>query len=137
MKKIQIACDPTNWDESTITVCGLQRNGRQALPVTTTARDLPEPWLTCWQGLVKTLRGVAPGEWAATFITAAISPATEDFPAAVVLTIHRRWDDATTAAPLSLRLEQPEAVAFFEFLTGDDEDGRFLQEPLSGGVLLR
>ena len=117
MKTLQIACVPADWDASTITAVGLTRNGRQALPITRTARQLPEPWLTCWHGLVETLRGVAPGEWAATFITAAIPPTTEESPAAVVLTIHRRWDDATTAEPLELVLGQPEAVAFFEYLT--------------------
>lgn len=117
MRTIQIACVPADWDASTITAVGLTRNGRRALPITRTARELPEPWLTCWHGLVETLRGVAPGEWAATFIEARLTPATEETPAAVSLTIHRRWDDATTAEPAYLRLEQPEAVAFFEFLT--------------------
>lgn len=117
MKTIQIACVPAAWDASTITAVGLTRNGRRALPVTRTARELPEPWLTCWHGLVETLRGVAPGEWAATFILARLVDAAGDAPAAVVLTIHRRWDDDTTAEPVELRLEQPEAVAFFEYLT--------------------
>ena len=95
----------------------LIRNGRQALPITRTARELPEPWLTCWHGLVETLRGVAPGEWAATFIQA------QSDGEAVSLTIHRRWDDATTAEPVELRLEQPEAVAFFEYLTTVSRNG--------------
>lgn len=111
MKTIQIACVPADWDASTITAVGLTRNGRQALPITRTARQLPEPWLTCWHGLVETLRGVAPGEWAATFILAACDGES------VGLTIHRRWDDATTAEPLELELDAPEAVAFFEYLT--------------------
>ncbi len=117
MKTIQIACVPADWDASTITAVGLTRNGRKALPVTRTARELPEPWLTVWHGLVDTLRGIAPGEWAATFIMARLVDAVGDAPAAVELTVHRRWDDGTTAEPVCLRLEQPEAVAFFEFLT--------------------
>ena len=111
MTTIQIACVPADWDASTITAVGLIRNGRQALPITRTARELPEPWLTCWHGLVETLRGVAPGEWAATFIQA------QSDGEAVGLTIHRRWDDATTAAPLKLLLSEPAAVNFFNYLT--------------------
>jgi len=117
METIQIACVPADWDASTITAIGLTRNGRQALPVTRTARQLPEPWLTCWPGLVETLRGVAPGEWAATYIEARLRAVDEESAAAVVLTVHRRWDDATTAEPLELVLDAPEAVAFFEYLT--------------------
>lgn len=122
MKKLQIACVPAEWDASTITAVGLSRNGRHALPVSTTARELPEPWLTVWHGLVATLRGVAPGEWAATFIAAQLvdvpadsAPVAEPEPA-VQLTIHRRWDDQTTAEPLMMQLEGA-AVEFFEYLT--------------------
>lgn len=117
MKTIQIACVPSDWDASTITTIGLTRNGRRALPVTRTARELPEPWLACWHGLVEVLRGVAPGEWAATFIMARLVEAAGDAPPTVVLTVQRRWDDGTTAEPVCLSLEQAEAVAFFEFLT--------------------
>lgn len=128
-KEIQIACVPDNWDASKITVTGLKRNGRAALPVTTTAQDLPEPWLAVWRGLVDTLKGVAPGEWAATFITAELItlPLPEDAPedaepqTAVALTIHRTWDDKTTAAPVQLTLADPAAVAFFNFLTTDEQ----------------
>lgn len=116
MKLIQIACVPAHWDDSTLTVLGLVRNGRRALPVTLTAGELPEPWLTVWHGLVDTLRGVAPGEWAATFIECQLAEDENGEPA-VELIIHRRWDDDTTAEPLPLLLDSPEAVAFFEFLT--------------------
>lgn len=122
MKTLQIACVPADWDASTITAVGLRRNGRQALPITTTARELPEPWLTIWHGLVENLLGVAPGEWAASYIEAQLvalpadATGTEPQPA-ISLTIHRRWDDDTTAEPLQLLLDSPEAVAFFEFLT--------------------
>lgn len=119
IKILQIACVPTDWDASSITAVGLRRNGRQALPITTTARELPEPWLSVWHGLVETLRGVAPGEWAATFIECTRETAENGEPA-VSLSIHRRWDDATTAEPLVMQLESPEAVAFFEFLTADE-----------------
>ena len=133
MKKgIQIACVPDNWDASKITVTGLKRNGRAALPVTITANELPEPWLTVWHGLVDTLKGVAPGEWAATYISAelielpipeeAYKENIEEVPEpqpAVELTIHRLWDDKTTAAPVALTLADPAAVAFFNFLTTD------------------
>ncbi len=121
MKTLQIACVHADWDASTLTAVGLRRNGRQALPVTTTARELPEPWLSVWHGLVDTLRGVAPGEWAASFIEAQLvampadATGTEPQPA-ISLTIHRRWDDNTTAEPLAMQLEG-EAVSFFEYLT--------------------
>lgn len=125
MKTLQIACVPADWDSSTLTAIGLTRNGRQALPITTTAHNLPEPWLSVWHGLVETLRGVAPGEWAATFIEAQLvdvpadsTPDAEPEPA-VQLTIHRRWDDQTTAELVVMQLEG-EAVEFFEFLTADE-----------------
>lgn len=118
-KILQIACEPADWDASSITAVGLRRNGRKALPVTITARELPEPWLSVWHGLVETLRGVAPGEWAATFIECERVVAESGEPA-VSLSIHRRWDDATTAEPLEMQLDSPEAVHFFDFLTADE-----------------
>lgn len=129
MKQIQIACVPDNWDASKITVTGLRRNGRSALPVTLTSCELPEPWRTVWHGLVGTLKGVAPGEWAATFISAERTtlPLTDEKPEdeepqpAVALTIHRIWDDKTTADPVPLTLADPAAVAFFNFLTTDEQ----------------
>lgn len=128
MKTIQIACVPADWDASTITVVGLTRNGRRALPVTRTASELPEPWISIWHGLVETLRGVAPGEWAATFIIGRYVPETVTVPddnteeqittpEHIELTLHRKWDDNTTAEPVQLTMEQPEAVAFFNYLT--------------------
>ncbi len=121
MKLIQIACVPSCWDNSTLTILGRIRNGRRALPVTLTARELPEPWLTVWHGLVDALRGVAPGEWAASYIEARLVAQPVDSPdarprPAVELIIHRQWDDDTTAEPLAMQLEG-EAVAFFEYLT--------------------
>lgn len=130
MKQLQIACVPANWDESTITAVGLTRNGRAALPVTTVTKDLPEPWLTVWHGLVDTLKGVAPGEWAATYIEARLAyeqpetteqDAVEDEPTPIVsLTVHRRWDDQTTAEPVMLQMRDASAVAFFEYLTTEE-----------------
>lgn len=125
MKAIQIACNPADWDASTITTVGRERQGRRALPESMVARDLPEPWLTVWHGLVDTLRGVAPGEWAATYIEAQLvdvpadsAPDAEPQPA-VQLTIHRRWDDQTTAEPIRMLLAG-DAVTFFNHLTRDE-----------------
>lgn len=126
-KEMQISCVPNEWDASRITVTGLQRNGRAALPVTMTARDLPPEWLEVWHGLVNTLKGVAPGEWAAVFITAELIdlPIPEDAPEgteqqpAVELKIRRLWDDKTTAPPLELVMEDAAAVAFFNALTSE------------------
>lgn len=127
MKQIQIACVPADWDESTITAIGMLRNERKALPVTTIAKELPEQWLAVWHGLVNTLKGVAPGEWAATFITAElviipnIVEGEEEIEEtqAIQLTIHRQWDDCTTADPISMDLADAPAIAFFEWLTQD------------------
>ena len=126
-KEMQIACVPDEWDASKITVTGLQRNGRAALPATMTARDLPPEWLEVWHGLVNTLKEVAPGEWAAVFITAVLIelPIPEDSPEvaepqpAVELKIRRLWDDKTTAPPVELVLEDAAAVKFFHAMTGD------------------
>lgn len=119
MKKIQIACTPQDWDNSSITALGLTKNGRQCLPHSIKAYTLPEPWLTVWHGLVETLKSVAPGEWAASFITAQLVPG-EDEKDAVQLTISRRWDDATTDAPLTLTLDAAEAVSFFNYITENE-----------------
>ncbi len=119
MRKIQIACNPENWDTSTITALGLTKNGRQCLPRSVKAYTLPEPWLTVWHGLVETLKSVAPGEWAASFITAHLSSG-EGENNTVQLTISRRWDDATTDAPLTLTLDAAEAVSFFNYITENE-----------------
>lgn len=125
MKTIQIACVPADWDASTITAVGMCRNGRRALPVTTVAGELAEPWLTVWHGLVDALRGVAPGEWAATYIACELVelPAEEDAEPrkAVQLTIHRRWDDMTTCTPVVLMMADTAAVEFFNYLTRDEQ----------------
>lgn len=101
------------------------RNGRRALPVTTVASELPEPWLTVWHGLVDALRGVAPGEWAATYVACELVevPAEEDAEPqqAVLLTIHRRWDDMTTAEPGVMAMADAAAVEFFNYLTRDEQ----------------
>lgn len=127
MKEIQIACVPENWDNSTITAIGMCRNRRRALPVTIIATELEEPWLSVWHGLVNTLKGVAPGEWAATYISAElielptkIETETPTTYQAVQLTVHRKWDDMTTAEPIILHMDDANAVAFFNHLTQDD-----------------
>lgn len=125
MKKIQIAVKMDDWDGSVLYALGRRLNGRQLVPVGIVARDLPEPWLTVWHGLVEQLRGVAPGEWAATYISAELTtlPLPEDAPEdtapqqAVALVVRRRWDDGTTAEPVELVLADFAAVEFFEHLT--------------------
>lgn len=129
MKTIQIACTPENWDESTITAVGMTRNGRTALPKSTPAKDLPEPWLSIWHAILQHLQTLDPNGWAATFILVDKDwrhPETQEGedPADPVpfihLTIHRRWDDNTTAEPVELDIEDESAVALFDWLTADE-----------------
>lgn len=136
MKKIQIACTPDNWDNSTITALGMTRNGRAALPKSTVAKDLPEPWLTVWHEIVRELQKLDPNGWAATFILVdkqvrteyqeLNESTTEPGPEPTVveyihLTINRRWDDNTTAEPVLLDIEDENAVALFDWLTRDEQ----------------
>lgn len=140
MKQIQIAISRketskgTNWDDSVITAVGMQRNGRNAFPKSTVAKDLPEPWITIWHAIIKELSKLDPNGWAATFImgeklqeTIQPEPTTqEELPEPVVreyvnLTIHRRWDDNTTAEPITLPVEEEHAVALFDWLTRDEQ----------------
>lgn len=127
MKQLQIACVPANWDKSTITATGLTRNGRAALPKTTTAADLPEPWFSVWRGIVAALESLDPNGWAATFILAEkqfTAPDEETEPTPCIhLTIHRRWDDMTTAEPLPLDIPEEAAVQLFDWLTEDENIG--------------
>ena len=154
MKTIQIACVPANWDESTITAVGVTRNGRAALPKSTVAKDLPEPWLTVWHGIVQELQKLDPNGWAASFIlvdkqvrheypepneggpstpdpasgsgyaeAAPLRNSGEPEPTVVEfihLTINRRWDDATTAEPVELDIDDEHAVGLFDWLTADE-----------------
>lgn len=125
MKHLQIAVKADDWDGSSIYAVGRELNGRQMVPQRVVARELPEPWIDVWRGLVEKLRGVAPGEWAATLILASLTavPVVDsesgEVEAAVELLIHRKWDDKTTAPPLELVLEDAAAVAFFHAMTGD------------------
>lgn len=133
MKTIQIACTPENWDKSTITATGMTRNGRAALPKSTVAKDLPEPWLTIWHAIVSELEKLDPNGWAATFILVDKQVRTE-YPEPnedeaepeptvveyIHLTINRRWDDNTTAEPVALDIEDENAVALFDWLTEDE-----------------
>lgn len=142
MKTIQIACTPENWDNSTITAVGMTRNGRSALPKSTTAKELPEPWLTIWHAIVQELQKLDPNGWAATFITVdkqarpeypepngsetELEPGPEPGPEPTVveyihLTINRRWDDNTTAEPIQLDIEDALAVELFDWLTRDEQ----------------
>ena len=134
-KEIQIACVPGEWNKSCITVLGLRKNGRELMPQERCAEDLPERWFAVWCAMVEQLRGVAPGEWAAVYISAklveverVIEPADEaasepgvvETVPAVALRLRRVWDDGTTAEPVELVMEDAAAVAFFEYLTAEE-----------------
>ena len=135
-KEIQIVCEPSDWNKSSITVLGLRKNGRELMPQERSAEDLPEPWATVWRGIVEQLLGVAPGEWAAVYISAAMvelervvvpadaatgEPGVVELVPAVALRLRRVWDDGTTAEPVELVLEDSAAVSFFDFLTTDEQ----------------
>lgn len=135
MKEVQIACTPENWDNSTITAVGMTRHGRSALPKSTTAKDLPEPWLTVWHAIVQELQKLDPNGWAATFIIVdkevryeypepndGEEPMPEPTEVEYIhMTINRRWDDNTTAEPVLLDIEDENAVALFDWLTRDEQ----------------
>ncbi|MDO5450162.1 MAG: hypothetical protein Q4F30_04635, partial [Akkermansia sp.] len=70
------------------------------------------------------LESLDPNGWAATFILAEKRYAAQEEgqgePAPCIhLTIHRRWDDQTTAEPLPLDIQEIEAVQLFDWLTAD------------------
>ena len=127
MNEIQIACKSGAWHDSVLYAVGVRRGARVVVPRGVVARDLPERWFAVWCGLVEVLRGVAPGEWAAVYIQAFLRTevrGNEDEPEevpVVQLTVRRRWDDGTTAEPVELTLADPAAVAFFNFLTTDQQ----------------
>lgn len=130
MKQIQIICDPSDWDASVISGCGLNYKGRTLLPQRRVASDLPEPFLSVWRGLVAQLKSLAPGEWAAQFIVATRTER-DDTPAPtdaeptpeliitpiVHMTIYRQWDDGTTAEPVTVDTDDARALELFDFLT--------------------
>lgn len=130
---LQITCRPGDWDTSTITACGLTRNGRTLTPQTIAANQLPEPWLGVWRGLAAAVGNIAPGEWAAILIMASRVEArveaegTEGTEEAetegsapqprIRLTVYRQWDDGTTASPVILEWEQDAALSLYGYLT--------------------
>lgn len=130
--ELQIVCEPGAWNKSTFSVVGARKNGRLRMPQKCAVEDLPERWFAVWCAMVEQLRGVAPGEWAAVYISAklveverVIEPADEaagepgvvETVPAVALRLRRVWDDGTTAEPVELVMEDAAAVAFFEYLT--------------------
>ena len=125
--ELQIVCEPGRWHDCTFAVVGLRRGGREVMPKRRAVAELPEPWAGVWSAMVERLRGVAPGEWAAVYIAARRverevvpeEPRAAELVQGVKLTVHRVWDDGTTAAPFELLMEDAAAVAFFEYLTAE------------------
>lgn len=118
MKTLEISCNTSNWNESNITITGLTRNGRKSFPVTIKAQELEQPLLMMWEGLVTTLKTVAPNEWAAQYIDCVLTTNEETGEDVVQLTIHRKWDDNTTAEPVYMTMGDM-AVTFFNLITSD------------------
>lgn len=96
----------------------MTRNGRNSLPVTIKATELEEPLFTIWNGLVASLKTIAPNEWAAQYIDCHLITNEETNEQEVQLTIFRKWDDNTTDEPLSMTMTGA-AVQFFKTLTQD------------------
>ena len=80
------------------------------------AAELEQPLLAMWEGLVASLKTVAPNEWAAQYIDCALTTNEETSEEVVNLTIHRKWDDNTTAEPVYMQMGGI-AVTFFKCLT--------------------
>jgi hypothetical protein len=93
MKTIEISCNTNDWNDSEITIIGLTRNGRKSFPITIKAAQLEQPLLTIWEGLVTTLKTLAPNEWAAQYIDCNLTTKDETGEEIVKLKIHRKWDD--------------------------------------------
>lgn len=128
--QLQITCHPEDWDASVITATGITLDdGRTLLPRSITARDLPPELLAVWHGAVDAISTLDPGGWAATLIIAERgerleAPTAEEYPycdAVAVphlsLTIHRCWDDGTTAPPIVQIYPDPYMLHFFDILT--------------------
>lgn len=129
--QLQITCHPADWDTSIITAADITlTDGRTLLPRSIIARDLPPDLLAVWHGAVDSISSLDPGGWAATLIiarrgstTTYALPAEEGMePEQIVtphltLTIHRRWDDGTTAPPIVQTYPDPYMLAFFDHLT--------------------
>lgn len=118
MKTIQISCNSKEWNDSDITIIGLTRNGRNSLPVTIKAKELEEPLLAIWNGLVESLKTIAPNQWAAQYIDCHLTTNEETNEEEVQLTIFRQWDDNTIDEPLTMTMTGA-AVQFFKALTTD------------------
>ena len=131
--RLQITCNPTDWDSSTITAAGITlADGRTLIPRDITARDLPPDLLTIWHGAVDVISSLDPDGWAATLIIAERgehleAPTDDEYPYCdavavphLALTIHRRWDDGTTAPPIVQTYPDPYMLHFFDALTSSD-----------------
>lgn len=118
MKTLEIACNTNNWNDSDITIIGLIRNGRTSFPITIKAAELEQPLLAMWEGLVTTLKTIAPNQWAAQYIDCVLTTNEVTGEEEVKLTIHRKWDDNTTAEPVYMTMGDM-AVTFFKQLAHD------------------
>ena len=132
--QLQITCHPADWDTSVINAAGIALpDGRTLLPRDIIARDLPSDLLTIWHGAVASIADLDPGGWAATLIIAKRGITTtyadaEEIDAEPVaihtphlsLTIHRRWDDGTTAPPIDQTYTDMAMLYFFDILTSPE-----------------
>lgn len=131
MKQVQIICDPSHWDSSVIRGCNIPLNGRVLRPRSLVAADLPAERLAVWHAVVAQLKGLAPGEWAATLIVAergerqgtgelpdnpeSGSSAAQAVPV-VKAVVYRHWDDGTTAGPIECNFEEAAVLELFDWL---------------------
>ncbi len=128
---LQITCCPSDWDASTLTAAGITLDdGRTLIPRDITASNLPPDLLAVWHGAVDAISTLDPGGWAASLIIAIRGATTTYAPPAeegmapeqivtphLALAIHRRWDDGTTAPPITQTYTDPYMLHFFDVLT--------------------
>ena len=133
--QLQITCTPGNWDDSTITACGVPCNERTLQPQSIQAHALPDDLKAVWHAAVGEFRSLDPGGWAASLVIvkrdvwysypnpaldgSSIFDSPEQVTARDILTcsIARTWDDNTTSTPVTLTLDNPYMLAFFDALT--------------------
>ena len=119
--QLQITCTPDNWDDSTLAAVGVPCNGRVLQTQSITAHGLPDDLKAVWHAAVNEFRSLDPGGWAASLVIVRRGempvPDSDDTMPILTCAIARTWDDNTTSTPVTLTLDNPHMLAFFDALT--------------------